>query len=76
MLVILDFFQEDFLLLCPVHSSVKFPNEKSGNRIVKNDPALQMYILVPCSFNTPKTLADFNAWVALNSWLLSGLTEQ
>ncbi|KAJ0053488.1 hypothetical protein Pint_01684 [Pistacia integerrima] len=32
----------DFLLLCPVHSSVKFPNEKSGNCVVKNDPALQI----------------------------------
>lgn len=32
-----DFLQEDFLLLCPAHSSVRFPREKlkskSGKKI-------------------------------------------
>jgi hypothetical protein len=30
--------QEDFLLLCPAHSSVKFPNEKSGHRVSRAEP--------------------------------------
>lgn len=60
MLVIFGFFQEDFLLLCPMHSSVKFPNEKSRNCVVRKDPVpLQVYALIPCSFNTPMTLTDF-----------------
>jgi BRCA1-associated RING domain protein 1 len=29
---------EDFLLLCPAHSSVKFPNEKSGHRVSRAEP--------------------------------------
>ncbi|CAH2038980.1 unnamed protein product [Thlaspi arvense] len=29
---------EDFLLLCPAHSAVKFPNEKSGHRVSRADP--------------------------------------
>ncbi|KAL1188855.1 BRCA1-associated RING domain protein 1 [Cardamine amara subsp. amara] len=29
---------DDFLLLCPAHSSVKFPNEKSGHRVSRAEP--------------------------------------
>lgn len=35
--------QEDFLLLCPVHSSVKFPNEKSRHRTSRAEPLPKMY---------------------------------
>jgi len=35
--------QEDFLLLCPAHSSVKFPNEKSGHRVSRAEPLPKMY---------------------------------
>lgn len=37
--------QEDFLLLCPAHSSVKFPNEKSRPRrcLPEADPLPETY---------------------------------
>lgn len=41
--------QEDFLLLCPAHSSVKFPNEKSGHRVSRAEPL-------------PKTYKSFSAY--------------
>lgn len=45
--VFLCFLQENFLVLCPVHSSVKFPIEKSGHRSIRNRAApLQLYDLI------------------------------
>ncbi|XP_044492419.1 BRCA1-associated RING domain protein 1 [Mangifera indica] len=41
---------EDFLLLCPMHSSVKFPNEKSRNCVVRKDPVPLQVTPQQCNF--------------------------
>ncbi|KFK42747.1 hypothetical protein AALP_AA1G034300 [Arabis alpina] len=43
---------EDFLLLCPAHSSVKFPNEKSGPRLPKAGPLPKTSTAELCSLET------------------------
>lgn len=46
-LIFLGLFQENFLMFCPSHSSLKFPSEKSqfGEKSTKNNSkSTQMYI--------------------------------
>ncbi|KAJ4878807.1 BRCA1-associated RING domain protein 1 [Raphanus sativus] len=50
---------EDFLLLCPVHSSVKFPNEKSRHRTSRAEPLPKMNPAELCSLDKkPDTTRD------------------
>ncbi|CAN8295721.1 unnamed protein product [Cochlearia groenlandica] len=47
---------EDFLLLCPTHSSVKFPNEKSRHSISRAEPLPKTKPAVLCNLeNKPAT---------------------
>ncbi|KAF8086699.1 hypothetical protein N665_0615s0046 [Sinapis alba] len=50
---------EDFLLLCPAHSSVKFPNEKSRHRSSRAEPFPKMNPAELCSLDKkPDTTKD------------------
>ncbi|XP_010457426.1 PREDICTED: BRCA1-associated RING domain protein 1-like isoform X2 [Camelina sativa] len=50
---------EDFLLLCPAHSSVKFPNEKSGHRVSRAEPLPKTTPAELCSLEkTPAITKD------------------
>ncbi|KAJ0236178.1 BRCA1-associated RING domain protein 1 [Hirschfeldia incana] len=50
---------EDFLLLCPVHSSVKFPSEKSRHRSTRAEPLTKMNPAELCSLDKkPDTTRD------------------
>ncbi|XP_010482968.1 PREDICTED: BRCA1-associated RING domain protein 1-like isoform X2 [Camelina sativa] len=50
---------EDFLLLCPAHSSVKFPNEKSGHRVSRAEPLPKTSPAEVCSLEkTPAITKD------------------
>ncbi|ESQ36529.1 hypothetical protein EUTSA_v10006912mg [Eutrema salsugineum] len=50
---------EDFLLLCPAHSSVKFPNEKSGHRVSRAEPLPKINPAELCSLEkTPAITKD------------------
>ncbi|XP_023645370.1 BRCA1-associated RING domain protein 1 [Capsella rubella] len=50
---------EDFLLLCPAHSSVKFPNEKSGHRVSRAETSPKTYPNELCSLEkTPAITKD------------------
>ncbi|KAG2242919.1 hypothetical protein Bca52824_095237 [Brassica carinata] len=50
---------EDFLLLCPAHSSVKFPNEKSRHRTSRAEPLPKINPAELCSLDKkPDTTKD------------------